>query len=78
MIRTTTVVTTVTPPRPLTNKRLKRSVQGPWKNRKGKGSASSSKSVGRLEDIEVENDGSDDESPQGVCAHAQAGGCECR
>eukprot|EP00959_Pyramimonas_sp_CCMP1952_P456254 9472840-Pyramimonas_sp.AAC.2 len=49
------------------------------KNHKGKGSASSSKSVGELEDIEVENDESDDESPpQGVCAHVQAGGCECR
>ena len=47
-------------------------------NQKGKGSASSSKSVGGLEDIEEENDGSDDESPRGVCAHVQAGGCECR
>ena len=48
------------------------------KNQKGKGSASSSKSVGGLEDIEEENDGSDDESPRGVCAHVQPGGCECR
>ena len=48
------------------------------KSQKGKGSASSSKSVGGLEDIEEENDRSDDESPRGVCAHVQAGGCECR